>query len=489
MSLSERISRGFKASLVAQVIDIVSNAALILILARFLLTPDEYGLLYYAISIITTISIVGTIGVPSSTARYVTEYAEKDESQVRYILRFGFGVVTAMSITVGVVLALVSSPLASYLQEPEVAPFLAIGFGYILFEALSSYITSVFQGFNRVEWSAVVNSTSWASRVIFATAFVLLGFGALGALMGYVAGFVLATVVGLYVLYDRFYTEYESAAEFESGLRRRILEYSVPLTVTRSANVLDKKIDTVLIGIFLNMSAVGYYTIAKQISSSVSMPASSLGFTISPTFGEQKASNQIAQARRVYQEAFRHIILLYIPAAVGLILVAEPLIQYVFGPEYTGAVLVLQVMAGFTLVNAVNKITSDGLDYLGRARERAIVKMAAAVANFVLNLLLIPTIGVVGAAIATVITYTAYTLANVYIIHQELTLEVRKMALTTGLVCGISVGMGLAVVAAMPYVSNVITLFVVVGIGVVVWAVLATVSGLLDIRKVAAFLS
>ncbi|MFW5965097.1 MAG: hypothetical protein ACOCQM_09530, partial [Natronomonas sp.] len=50
MELAERLSRGVKATFGANVLDVVANAVLIVVLARYLLTPEEYGLLYFALS-------------------------------------------------------------------------------------------------------------------------------------------------------------------------------------------------------------------------------------------------------------------------------------------------------------------------------------------------------------------------------------------------------------------------------------------------------
>jgi len=80
MSLSQRISRGLKATLLSRIIKAGTNAAMIIVLARYLLGRDEYGLLYFALSVIGVITIFATLGLPKSTARYVNEYLEEDPS-------------------------------------------------------------------------------------------------------------------------------------------------------------------------------------------------------------------------------------------------------------------------------------------------------------------------------------------------------------------------------------------------------------------------
>lgn len=488
-SVRGRISTGVRSMLAANVVDMVANALLILVFTRVLLTPEEFGRLNFALSVFGVVAILGTLGLPKSTARYVNEYGTRDPTQIRYIIRRSLRYVTlvAGAVTFGVLL--LGNRLADVLDGELAVAFLVVGALYVLTNAYASYLGSVFQGLNQVGWSAALGSISGVARLVGAIGFVLLGFGAVGAMFGYVFGFVAAVAVGGVVLYTKFYRTAEPTTDPDETLPRRLLRYSIPLTATRGANVLDKKVDTVLVGLLLNVTSVGYYTVAKQLSDFVAVPASSFGFTISPAIGEEKAGDQIERAGRIYQRSLTYVLLAYVPAAVGLVLVADPLVRLVFGAAYLPAVPVVQVFSGFILLNAVNKITSDGLDYLGLARLRAIVKTVSAVGNFGLNLVLIPQLGVVGAAVATVVTYSFYTGTNVYLIHRDLEIDPRAALRPFALTLAITAGMAVAVTLALPYVTGLPELFAVVFLGVGVWAVLAVGSGLLEVRDVASLLT
>lgn len=488
MSLSERVSRGLKATLVAKLVFTVSNAVLILLLTRYLLEPETYGLLYFSISVLGIFGIASGLGLPKSTARYIAEFGASDPGQIRYILRRSALYIGGLALVVGLAVTLGRGVIADLLGESRLAPFLLFGIGFLVLRTYYTYLVSVFQGFNRVTWSAALEGLSGVARLGFAVAFVLVGFGAVGVLLGYIAGFALAVGLGGVVLLTRFYPQYHEAGEFDADLDRRLLEYSLPLTATQAAGVIDKKIDTVLVGVLLNPLAVSYYVVGKQVTDFVAIPATALGFTISPTYGEHKASGETELAARIYEESLEYVLLLYVPAAIGVVVVAEPTIRQVFGTGYLGATPVLQIFSLYIVVHAINKVTSDGLDYLGLARDRAVAKMVAALSNFGLNLLLIPILGVAGAAIATVITFSGYTFWNVYTIHQELSLRFRWIGRVMAKNLAVSGGMALVVLELLPYASTLATLGGVVIAGAVIWAALAVLSGLLDLRRVAKML-
>jgi len=484
MALTDRLARGVTATFGANVVDALSNALLVIVLTRFLLTPEGYGRLNFVLSAIGVVSIFATLGLHKSAARYVTEFVETAPGQVPHVLRYSFVFVAVLVALVAGGTAAFGGDVARFVGAPSLAPFVLVGSVYVAARAFSGYCSALFQGFNRVTWSAVVGVVSGVGRFAFVVAFVALGYGVAGALAGYAVAAVAAAVVGGVVLYRRFYAAYEAAEEAAEGLARRILEYSVPLTTSLSANVLDKKVDVLLVGALLNMPAVGFYTIAKQVSDVVAMPATSLGFTVSPAIGEQKRGDTHERAARLYERSLEYVLLLYVPGVVGLVLVAGPMVRYVFGTDYLPAVPVVQVYSGFIFVNAVNKVTSDALDYLGRARSRAIVRTTMAVGNFGLNLVLIPWMGVVGAAVATVATYTVYVAANLHFIRDELPLDGTRVLTVLGITCLVTGGMAAVVAFALPYVSGLATLFAVVGLGVATWATLSVVGGLLDVRDV-----
>ncbi|WP_458188923.1 flippase [Haladaptatus sp. NG-WS-4] len=480
---SKSFARGFKATLTARALHVVSSGLLVILLTRYLLTPAEYGLLGSALAVLGVAGLFADLGTAKSAARYVTEYRERDPGQVPHVLRAAIRYRLVAIVVVAAAFALLADPIARLVNQPELAPLFVLGGAYLAVHSLSTFSVVVFQGFNRVTWSAVTKATGSVSLLVFVVGGVLLVGGAVGALVGYVVSYALATVVGIGVLYSKFYTTHEPD-DREDGLSRRVLRYSVPLTATKGANVLDKKIDTILVGALVGPVAVSHYFLAKNISTFLQAPAASLGFTISPTYGEQKAGDERESAARLYETTFRHTLLLYVPAGAGLVLVADPAVTQVFGAKYAGAIPVVQVYAGYVVLQAVMFITSDALDYLGRARERAWAKGVTSVANFLLNLLLIPTFGAVGAAWATVVTHSAYSLVNLAVVHQELELSLSRLLRHVAFVCAITLAMSTVVIIALSFVSGLLSLLAVVALGAGVWVGLATASGLLDVRRV-----
>lgn len=479
--------RGLQAMLVAEGARMASKGLIILLLTNYFLSPDEYGLLFLSLSVLGTGLLFSYLGFAKSAARYITKYKTTDPTQIPHIITTSLQYNLVSIAVVSTTFVLASGQIAWLLGEPAVQPLLVVGSLYIATMTLTKFSSVVFQGFNRVRWSAFIGALSNVSLLVFTVGFLLAGLGELGALAGYVIGYAVAAVVGLGVIFLVFIPRYEGSGSPDPEIPKKIFRYSIPLTITRGGHTLDKNVDTILVGFFLNPAAVGFYVLGKQIADFVTVPATSLGFAVSPAYGEQKASNALGRAGRLYEKAFVHTLLLYLPAGVGLVLVSRPTIQYVFGGEYLGAVPVVQVFGAYILLRAVDKITNDGLDFVGRARDRAVAKTSASVGNVVLNVLLIPFIGVVGAALSTVVTYVALIGVELYIIDQEFPLDRQQLLGNTLLICAITAVMSGVVVVLLPFVRNLLTLLTVITVAGSVWAVLSVGTGLIDISLVRSF--
>jgi O-antigen/teichoic acid export membrane protein len=485
----KQFSRSFKAMLSARILHMVASGVLMVVLARFLLTQEEYGLLGAALAVMGVVQLFTDLGIAKAAARYITEYRETKPGQVPHILRTAFVYRLGAIAVMGGLFALLAIPISRAIGQPEIGPLLVVGAGYIAVHSLFGFSQVLFQGYNQITNSAVIRAVGSLSRLALAAAFVLLIGGAFGALVGYILGYGVGALFGLALLYWKCYQSSDQSEAPEPGLTRRVAEYSIPLTATRGANILDKRVDTILVGFFMNPVAVGYYYLSKQIMGFVHSPAASLGFTLSPAYGKHKADGETDHAAQIYETTLKYILLLYVPAAAGIVIVAEPAITLVFGEKWADAAPVLQVFSAYVVLQAVSYITGDALDFLGRARERAIAKGGGSVANFLLNLVLIPAYGVVGAAAATVVTHAGVLAVTLWVIHAELSLSVGELARHLAAVVAVTGAMSIAVLAVLTQVGGTLAVVASIFAGIAVWGGLSIAGGLLDLRRVKTILA
>lgn len=483
MTFVGRIGARFKAELVGRLISTAAAAILTIALAR-LLQPDKYGLLVLALAILTVVKLFSRLGIAKSGARYITQYKEEDPGQVPHILRISLAYILITTIATVVLLFLAHDVLARLLSEPDLAPLLLLGVVFLGFSTLYTYARTTLQAFEQIRYSATVNAVDRVLRLGCTLVLVLLGFGAMGALAGYTIAFAISSGLGFYFIYRFCYVNFSPAPVMDPGLRRRIAEYSLPLAVTHTAFLLDRRLDTVIIGHLLDASAAGFYAIGYQVVEFVEVPVSSLGYTLSPTFGAEKASENIERISKVFEEALTYSLLIYVPAAAGLFLTADPMIDLIFGSDYTNASPVVKIFSLYLLLRAVTNLTTNGIDYLGRAKIRAIALTITSLTNIGLTIVLVPYLGIIGAAVATVLTYAVYTAVNIYIIFAEFELQLGKIIHNIGRIAGITIVMSVVIYPTTAHIQGIITLASVVALGILVWAILVLFTGFITVEEV-----
>lgn len=450
------------------------------VLAR-LLSPDGYGLLYLTVTVLTICTLFARLGFGQSAARYITEYEELDRGQIPHILET---VIIALAITLSIVavtVIFVREQLAVIFGDSEIAPLLTVGVLYIISGGIVGVGRRLCQGFKAIKWAAYVRIVESIVRPVVAISLVLAGVGVVGALIGYIAGSVIGSIIAIGYVGYRYRRSDRSI--IKPNLRRQIVEYSLPITLTQNADTVIKRIDVLLIGVFLTPLAVSYYVVAKQIITFLKAPANSLGFAISPRYSEQVQKGNLETASKLYEEALTGTLAFYVPAMVGLIIVAEPTLSLLFGPAYIGGTTVLQILTLYLLAQTVSYITGGGLNFLGKAKIRAYLKASAAIFNLLLNIILIPTIGIIGAAISSAGTYSIYVAANVYLIHRELDLDWWSIGPRLIKVALVTTFMTVVVFPASYLINGPISLIGVVLVGGVIWLLSCLATGLINTRE------
>lgn len=431
MRFQSKFKSKFSFALLNKLITLGSGSLLLYILTR-ILQPDGFGIFQLFLTIFGVFQLISKFGIPNSAARYVSKYKEEDQSKLSEVIYYSLLINIVSILSVCIFVYMFWGHIINYMEYPELKNFLIGGILFVVFSSLHSYITILTQGLEKIRVSSLLGIVSSIVKTIASTVFVFLGFGVIGAISGYLISFIVSSVIGFaYLSYYGFKNDLYNLDDSDSAIGRKILRYSVPLASTSAAHTMDDRIDTLLIAFYLGPAAVGFYVLSKRIVSVIQAPVSALGFTISPSYESTRVNKGEESSARIYEKALSDVMLLYVPAALGLFVVSPHVIEYIFGNAYLDAAPVLRILSFYIVLQAITNITSSGLDYMGSAKERAVSLWVSAILNIGLNIYLIPRMNIEGAAIATGISYSIYTFSNIYFIHSKLNIEMSRILLVT----------------------------------------------------------
>lgn len=188
---------------------------------------------------------------------------------------------------------------------------------------------------------------------------------------------------------------------------RELLWFSLPLLFSASVTRLLSEIDTVMLGAFLAPSRVGVYNNAYVLAMGLGVVFSSFGFIYLPLASRLDSTGERQEIDRVHKLTAKWTVLAGFPVFLTFVGFPTDVIGAVFGARYVrpgaGAALVF-LSCGFIAGGAAG-YCQNALSGFGYTRSILAVNVVAAVANTVLNLVLIPRYGIVGAAVASAVSF------------------------------------------------------------------------------------
>jgi len=299
------------------------------------------------------------------------------------------------------------------------------------------------------------------SRIILQVIAVYMGYEAAGLAGGAVAGVLVAALIE-FRFFDLHFVRF--------GWRhiKSLSVFSFWLFLTSGGVLVFSQADTVLIGYFMNNADVGVYRIALQFTMVATFTTYAIRHTLWPRVSRWGKSGETGLVEESLSRAISYSLILAVPVLTGGVLLGDKLLFFFYGAEFATGYPTLMILLAVQVVNVFQYFFTMYLDALDYPKESFKVTAVGVVANIVLNIVLIPVMGISGAAIATLVTMTLNAVLARRALSRLITIRLERRSLlniiTASVVMGVLVG-GYRVLVPL---SNVwVTLLAVVGGGAV----------------------
>ena len=443
---SPSIRRNAVWALLAEGVRAVAAAVLVLYVTRTL-GPDDYGVLALAIGIGSLALLPSDFGISPAASRFLAE-RRGDRGAMAAVLRDAVRLKILLAGAVSLLLVALAEPIADAYGEPGLAAPLrwtAVAlFAQSFFHLLAYSFIAVGQTSKQL-WLFLTEGLTETGLVI---AIVSLGGGAAGAAAGRAAAFAVGAALGV-VFAIRLVGRRVPGADRVAGPGRRLIAYAGALFIVDSAFALFANIDVLLIGAYLDSEDVGLFEAAWRLTTFLALPGVAVASAVAPRVARHATEPQAVGA---LVTALRWLVLLGTVAAVVTAVWAEPIVGLLLGADYEDSVDVLRALSPYVLLSLLGPLVTVSVNYLGQAVRRIPIVLAAVGINALLDVILIPSIGIVAGAIATGVAYAVYLPAHLVFLRRSLDLDLRPLARTA--VCAIVAGAALAAVLALAGTSD-----------------------------------
>lgn len=410
-------------SLGVQSIGALFTIALTLFLVRAL-RPHEYGLLGLAIAIGGLVLLPAEFGVGGATGRYISQNYDNPKT-LADIVRSALWLKFVLTGSTCLVLALIAPLVAELWNTPALAWALRAVAVVVFVQSTMSLLTSILTALGRVDLNLWVLLTESLLETGLAVTLVLSGGGAVGALSARAAGFGAATLVGAAIV-RRVVGDSLWPTRTAGAWAKKLVRYGGALLVVDSAFALFGQIDILLIGAFLSTSAVGLFAAPLRFTALLLLPAGAITSAVAYRVG-RRADWEVEKHSLI--RASRFVLIFQAFTIAPLLIWATPMADVLFGGKgYGASANVLRALVPFEVLSGLGLLFSLTANYLGVARRRVPIALLTLAINFGLDIILIPRIGIMGAAIGTDVAYAFYAPAHAWICANILGLSLKPVA-------------------------------------------------------------
>jgi len=254
-------------------------------------------------------------------------------------------------------------------------------------------------------------------RIIVQVVAVFLGFGAAGLAGGFVCGMVVGAIVQ-FRFFDLHFVRF--------GWRhlKSLSTFAFWSFLTSSGMMVFAHADTVVIGYYLSNAEVGVYHIVLQLAAMATFTTTALRSTLWPKVSRWGAIGELELIEESLSRAFTYSLILAVPVLAGGVLLGDRLLYFLYGAEFARGHTALMILLVVQIVNIFMFFSTSYISALNRVKDLFKVTIVAAAANIVLNIILIPMMGIVGAAVATLLTMLLNAVLARRILSQMITIRI-----------------------------------------------------------------
>lgn len=414
----------------------------VVLLAIRVMGPESYGYYVIGLTVMGIGQVFANVGLEHSVFRFIPIFrSQQDVSRIKGVIRFAGISILVTSVLIAILVRGLSETISvGFYDKPDLVPFINFLALTLPLSSVSTLLVNTFKGFNVIRYKILVEDiTIIASRIGLLLVSLAFSLGTLGVLYAYLISLALGVALGGWLLY-RHFPELASRDVPSTSDRRAILNFSVPLSLGSVMNIVLNRTDILTLTYFLSAVEVGVYSIAQKFAQLVFFVAGSTFAVFTPSMAELYGADDRLRMQETLNESTRWALLITFPIFAAMILFAPELLS-VFGEEYVTGRATLWILATAFLLNSIIGFSGQVLTVVGRSKLIFANSVVGGSMNLILNIMLIPQYGLVGAALATGFSVVALNVAR--------TVEIKILEGFTGLSSRLFAPVGIGTVAIL----------------------------------------
>jgi len=393
-------AKGGSISFAGRIFEYVVRFVFSILVAR-VVGAEQYGLYTLALTISPIASMLALLGLQTGVVAYLAPAIRaRNDSRIWGIIQVCAGIPAFLSIIFGATLFFFAVPVATLVfHEPRLIPLLQIVSVSIPLDTISFIAYQIIISYQKPKFSVLANNMVLpAAKLLLTILFLALGMGVMGIVLAHVIASAIGLALIIYFVNSLFALNRPLAqAERNVG---KLLRYSLPVHLGWVLNTIRGSLETLVLGFVGLTTGVGIFAVASRLSSLGTMLFLSIGNISTPMIADFFSQGDTKQLNQLYQTTTKWVVMFNVPLFLTFVLFSGPLLS-IFGADFKNGATALIVLSIGNLVYTGTGLGANILDMTNHTKFNSINSVFMVIVTISSDLLLIPRLGVIGAAIAS----------------------------------------------------------------------------------------
>jgi O-antigen/teichoic acid export membrane protein len=355
------------------------------------LGADHFGKYAAVMAFIAIFAIFSDLGM----APYMLREIARDRKNIRWLLPN----VIVMRFLLSGLVVVVATLIAQFLgKEQDMVLGIFVGACGLFLYAIQGPLDATLMAWERLDYSA---SFSLVNQLVFwglGTLFLVIGWGFIGLLIASLAGIACMAILEGRVVFQEISFRDLALSPRSWG---KLVKAGLPFGISSLSFSLQGRFDSVLMSVTLTDATVGWYNVPLQLIQMLMLLARSVCTSMFPSL-TRAYSQEPESIYGIVRRSLKYLLMLSLPIAVGGMVVADKFIVTLYTEEYINSVPLMRILIWTLPLLFLSELMGALIMALRMEKMGARINVLNALISVVLNLVMVPVLGVVGAALARV---------------------------------------------------------------------------------------
>ncbi len=397
----KKIVKNTLVLVISAIITRLMGAVFAIFIIRYL-GDINFGKYSYVLALSGILILITDFGLNTLVIREIARNKERLKQYINNII--------TLKILLSMPYFLVLILLFFFTEQRDTRILLIIIGVYTIILSFDEFFKSVFRAYEKMEYEALTRTIEKVLWVVLVLVAINYNLGLIGIALAITLSILIGFLISSFIVIKKF-TKFSLV--FDPKFLIYLLKESWPFLLTSIFVLIYFKIDTVMLSFMKNDAVVGWYNAAYKIIDALIIIPSIFMTAMYPVFSRYKNKEKL---KKIYLQSFRYLLLLALPITIGIFLLADKIILFLFTYNFFNSIAALKILIFASFLSFINYPIITILNSINKQKMGTLFTGIAALINIILNVLLIPTLSYVGAAFATVISeLTFFVLSSLYL--------------------------------------------------------------------------